>query len=186
MNAVHKSFFLHAIPLCFVLGGCAARPAVEQETWDFWASGKLAVRSAGEGHSARFNWRQFGRDYDIDVWGPLGQGRTQLAGDANRMMVSRGERMLDDGRPEDVMLRHLGWTFPVDALPAWLRGDPYEGLALTAVQEDDEGRVSGFEQAGWTVGFERFKDFAGGLGPGRITATRGDYRVRVIVTEYRE
>ena len=88
VNSVHKSLFLQAILLVLLLSGCASGPRIAQENWDFWASGKLAVRNAEEGHSARFNWRQLGGEYDIDVWGPLGQGRTQLVGDAQLMTVS--------------------------------------------------------------------------------------------------
>ena len=186
MISVHKSLFLQAILLNVVLLGCAGRAPSQQENWDFWVSGKLAVTSAGEGHSARFNWRQLADHYEIEVWGPLGQGRTQLSGDAQQMTVKRGTRLLDSGHPDDVMLRHLGWTFPVDALPAWLRGNPHADLALSAVDEDDDGLVHGFRQAGWLVGFERFKQFDQGVRPRRITATRDDYRVRVVVGEYRE
>ncbi len=44
----------------------------------FELNGKMAVRNAAERYSARFIWRQSGRVFDIDVWGPLGQGRVHL------------------------------------------------------------------------------------------------------------
>jgi outer membrane lipoprotein LolB len=184
MNSVHKSLFFHVILASLALAGCVSNEPKGAVDWDFWASGKLAVRDAAGGHSARFNWRQLGGRYDIEVWGPLGQGRTQLFGDNQQMTVTRGERVLDKGHPHEVMGRHLGWTFPVDALPAWLRGEPYSALALSLVSQDGDGRIDGFHQAGWTVDFERFIAYEQGIRPGRITATRGDYRVRVVVNEY--
>ena len=188
MNSAPKSLFLKVILICgmLILAGCVSQPLDREESWDFRVLGKLAVKDAQTGHSARFDWRQVGRIYDVEVWGPLGQGRTRLVGDATRMTVTRGAEVLANGHPDDVMMAHLGWVVPVDALPAWLRGDPYPELALASVVEDAHGRMTSFHQAGWTVDFERYKVFGAEEKPGRITAVRGDYRVRVVIGDYQE
>ena len=132
---------------------------------DFILSGKLAVRDAERGVSLRLRWAQRQDAYDIEVWGPLGQGRTRLQGDAQSMRVTRGDQLLAQGTPEDVMRAQLGWAVPVRYLPAWIRGEPYRPgldrvetpfLRLRHAELDDAGRFTSFEQANWHVALSRY------------------------------
>ncbi len=169
-------FFLMAF---FVLAGCATKaPLAPLEDARFEISGKLGVRWADERFSARFRWRQEASAYDIELWGPLGQGRTFLAGDDRLMEVRNGGgELLDVGPVREVMLRHLGWYLPLAAMPRWISGRPLAGQPLHAVERAVEGHITGFTQLDWRLQFDRFSDGR----PRRITAQRDEYWIRVVL-----
>lgn len=161
--------------------GCAVQPSppVELQTPDFTAIGKIAYRSEGDNHTANFSWRQFDERYAVEVWGPLGQGRSQFSGDAEQMTVTRGDKLLAEGLPEEIMYTHLGWSLPVALVPQWLQGH-----GVTA----ENPRL---EVAGWVVEFSRFgpldsgSDSGGdGLHPKRLEARNGPQRLIVSIREF--
>ena len=138
--------------------------------------------------SGRFRWRQLGDAYWVEVWGPLGQGRTYLEGDAGHMTVRRGSGVLAQGRPGEVMRTHLGWYVPTSQLARWIQGEV--GTAAQDVKKDDVGRVSSFTHEEWQVTLDRFADVEGGLDatssaqlPGRIKATSETQRITVMITD---
>ena len=87
MLVVYKSLFYMVILAVFTLSGCAGRqtPVVPGDMATVNITGKLSIRLEGSGHTANFRWRQTGENYLIEVWGPLGQGRTTLQGDPAAM-----------------------------------------------------------------------------------------------------
>ncbi len=184
-NLVAKSLILNSILLTFLLAGCVAKPLVPPDELNFQILGKIGVKQDGEGFSANFDWRQHSQArYEIDVWGPLGQGRTQLKGDPRAMQVSRGEQILALGQPEEVMLAHLGWSLPLDVLPAWIRGEPAAQYRYDSTGLDEQGRFVEFTQAGWLVSLSRYDQRDGLTTPGRIKASQADKTITVIVREY--
>jgi outer membrane lipoprotein LolB len=186
-NAVVKSLILKGISLT-LLGACATAPVPPDARLVFTANGKFGISSAAEGYSARFSWRHYADGYDIEVWGPLGQGRTRLRGDDGYMQVLRGQENLAEGTPEQVMFSHLGWSVPVGVLPHWIQGYPAPQMPYADAELDEQGRYTGFMQSGWQVSLERYLQRAGVgpevLTPGRIVARNGLRKVTVVVREY--
>ncbi|NIP16221.1 MAG: outer membrane lipoprotein LolB [Pseudomonadales bacterium] len=156
---------------------------------DFELRGKAGVVDGAESFSARFIWRQYGSAFSIDLWGPLGQGRVRLDGDERRLAIVDGSgAVLSEGPHADVMRAHLGWSLPLDVLPSWVLGTPGDGTGAGDRQYDDDGRLVGFEQLDWSVAYARHSEVQTLRGPrwlpGRITATRGDYRVRLSISDW--
>lgn len=157
---------------CLMSGCQSVAPATGlADEVDFVAEGKLAVRDGAESHSGNFRWQQSGDGYRVEVWGPLGQGRTQFSGNAQDMRVLQGQKLLARGRPEDIMAAHVGWSIPVDLLPGWLRGD--------GVRDD----LADIEVDGWWVSFSAFQGEGDRRSPRRIRATRGDRRIVVSIRQ---
>ena len=186
VNRAAKPLILKAIFALLLLGGCVAKPVPLNPGVDFRVSGKFGIRDGREGYSARFSWQQSMDAYDIEVWGPLGQGRTQLRGDSLSMAVFQGGEVLTRGAPEDVMAASLGWSVPVAVLPAWIRGMPHRQVAHAAAVRDDQGRYTEFVQADWRVELSRYERSVDGATPGRIVAENGARRVTVLVRDYTE
>lgn len=180
-------FLLLAAAACSTLGGPGPEPG------GFDLRGKLGVVQGGESFSARFLWRQQGSRFTIDLWGPLGQGRVQLAGDPGELELRDGDgSVISRGAPETIMQRHLGWTLPLGVLPEWVRGRPAPGLPVGAPERDAQGRWNAFEQLGWQVALERYAEPskpADGTGsaavPYRVTVRRDGCRVRLAISEWR-
>ena len=147
--------------------------------------GKIAVRDGDSAFAASFDWVQVRGTFDIELWGPLGQGRFRLHGDRDRLSVTdaRGATTVGLGA-ESFMLETLGWSIPIDALPHWVRGRYDPNDALRAVRRRADGSFAGFEQSGWAVELSRWQESALGPVPGRIVATQRDRRVVVVCKEW--
>ena len=198
-GAAFKRLFFLAF-FAGLLAGCATLPQ-PGPAGGFVLRGKLGVVDARDSFSARFLWQQRDDEFAIELWGPLGQGRVQLTGRDGSLALREGDgAIIDSGAPEDVMRRHLGWSLPMEVLPAWVRGGPAPGHRVSGRIVDDDGRLTGFRQLGWTVTLERFRAVEGGTAPvsagvgapapasmlpHRITASRGEYRVRLAVSDWR-
>lgn len=172
--------------------GCTTLPREGPAPGGFNLRGKLGVVDGTENFSARFLWRQQATAFDIDLWGPLGQGRVQLSGDERTLELRDGDgSVLSRGEPESVMQRHLGWSLPLSVLPHWVRGQPAPGMPASARQRDEAGRLIRFQQLGWEVDLERYQSLDGAEAeqtapvlPYRITARRDTYRVRLAISEW--
>lgn len=187
MNVL-KPFILKLFCLALCAGCASFRPPVETPA-DFEVRGKAGVVEGAESFSARFVWRQYGSAFTIDLWGPLGQGRVRLDGDERRLAIVDGKgAVISEGPHAEVMRTHLGWSLPLDVLPSWVLGKPGEGTGAGGRQYDDDGRLVAFEQLDWSVAYARHNQVQTARGsrwlPGRITAVRGDYRVRLFISDW--
>jgi outer membrane lipoprotein LolB len=173
---------------CAALRGPGALPALEPGGFEL--RGKLGVSDAAESFSARFLWRQQGPDFNIDLWGPFGQGRVQLIGDERELTLLDGDgAVITRGPHETVMRRNLGWSLPLRVLPAWVQGRPDAHWPAREEIRDDAGHLTAFSQLDWEVQLERFARPDGVSTdrelPYRVTAQRGPYRVRLAISEWR-
>ena len=181
-----KYLIFKVILYLFGVAGCAATaPLSSTAPVEFEVLGKIGVRNGQQGYSAQFTWRQYFDGYQVEVWGPLGQGRTRLEGrkEAATMLVWRGDRLLGQGAPQQIMMDNLGWSMPVDVLPFWMRGQPHGKIPVMHEIRDASGRFVRFSQAGWQVEMNRYAT-AQARTPGRVVARQADRTITVIVREF--
>ena len=178
----------------FALAGCVAIDRSEMSNLDFRLRGKIAVRfqdpdhvdrSGGKAFTASFDWRQAGARYEIDLWGPLGQGHIRISGNGSALRVtdSRGET-LRNANASALMEQALGWAVPTNTLRHWVRGryDPSAPATIRGYAED--GRLKQFEQLGWAVRVLRWHDAAIGPAPGKIVAEQAHRRIVVVCRDW--
>ena len=171
--------------LLLLTSGCAVVPDRPDRPADFDAEGRMAVRSGSDGFTASFTWQQWDDQYQISMWGPFGQGRTTISGNARRLVIfdGRGERRYA-GAPGRLMRSQLGWSLPLAVLPTWLQGQPADGYPVDAVQADAQGRLTYFDQLGWRVELDRYQDTTYGVRPARLKATGEDARITVSIRRW--
>ena len=92
--------------------------------------------------------------------------------------------MVAEGKHEEVMATRLGWTLPLDVLPSWALGQPEKSLSVASKQYDEAGRLIAFEQLSWRVSYAQFRMVGERSLPRRITALKGDYRVRLVISSW--
>ena len=145
----------------------------------FDLSGRFSVVQDGRATSGNFLWRQFAAGFELDLWGPLGQGRARLIGtDGGLTMVNAHGETVRSGDAEALMRRELGWFAPLDAFAAWVTGRP---------APDWPARVHGhgsFEQLGWRVEVKSWRDVHGQTLPRRLEASRPGTRIVVVCREW--
>ena len=99
----------------FSMPGCQTVPAPPQAGAPVvqLVVGKLAGRLDGEGFTASFRWQRLaGGGHNIELWGPLGQGRTQLVGDQQHLEIRQGGEVVaqeQDGEGRLQGFTQLGW-----------------------------------------------------------------------------
>ena len=184
-----NTLFLIVLSFSTLLSACAVLPPLgEGLAADFRVRGKIGVRdqsSADGSFSASFDWIQAGDAFAIELWGPLGQGRTRLTGDDKALTVTDAHGVTLAGKsPEALMQEHLGWSAPVNVLQYWIRGRLAPGQPANALDRNAAGRLTRFKQLGWAVELSRWREGSAGPVPGRVRATRHGRRITVVCKEW--
>lgn len=190
-----------------VLAGCATqapRPALPAVAGDpaahqqqraallagmpAWAlSGRVALSNGRDGGSGRIDWQQDGPRFDVSLSAPVTRQSWRLRGEPAGQALLEG---LGDGprRGPDarlLLLEATRWDIPVEALSAWVRGVPANEGAFgdVSVKFGEDGRLSRLVQDGWTIAYDDWQHATGQPVelPHRLTAIRGESRVRLVV-----
>ncbi|PJK12639.1 outer membrane lipoprotein LolB [Lysobacteraceae bacterium NML120232] len=159
----------------------AALPTGVDGAWQML--GRVAVASGSNSGNARLEWQQQGaRDYQVVLSAPLTRQSWRL--------VVRPDAAVIHGLPEGArqggdaarLLHEVsGWQIPLESLPYWLRGRPAPERLPEQYRFDAEGRLIGLLQNGWNIEFSH-----GAQWPARISASRGENRVRLVVDTWSE
>ena len=173
-------------------GTAAGRPGAPpaDPTRSFIAQGKISLRpladSGIQGFTASYRWQQTGADFDLELWGALGQGRTRIHGGAGRVtIVDSTGRTVKSRRPQRLLRRHLGWSLPLDVLGWWLQGQPAPVPAPRRMKFQPNADLVLLEQLDWTLRFDRHADVAAQQRrPGRIRAENDSLRLTIVVREW--
>ncbi|PPK52363.1 lipoprotein insertase outer membrane protein LolB [Marinobacter persicus] len=165
--------------------------ARELREFDRWVlSGKMAVKQPSDSGSAVINrWQQYGNHYDLSLSSSfLGMGSTRIKGAPGfiELTLSNGDTYRS-ANPEQLLNDATGWQLPVDSLVWWLRGLPAPDTEHRLLF-DQNNQLAIIEQNGWEIRYDRWRRFVADKPelPARITALKGDKRVRVVIADWRE
>lgn len=158
---------------------------------DHWTlSGKLAVRQPSDSGTAIINhWIQNGEAYDLALSSSfLGMGSTTLRGVPGfiELTLANGETYRSS-EPEALVAAATGWQLPLDNLVWWIRGLPSPASDYRLLF-DEQDKLAMIRQAGWEIRYDRWQPFLADYPelPARITALKGDKRVRVVISDWQE
>lgn len=165
------------------IGGLVTQAFAEAAGPGWSLQGRAAISTGTQSGNARIEWQQSSvpGSYEVTLSAPVTRQSWRLRVDEGRATLSGLEGGDRSGADAGLLLREAtGWDIPVAALRFWLRGLPVEADA-TQYQFDAHQRLIGLDQDGWRIDFENHR--ADGL-PGRITATRGESRVRLVIDQW--
>ena len=185
--------------LLVVLAGCAA-PRIKpdanllagqdarehtlatQRTWQL--DGRLGVSDGHDGGSGSLQWHQDGDTFDFSVHAPVTGKTWVLSGDAHRAELKGLREQAVEGDSASALLeRELGWHVPVAELTSWVRGARANGDAR--IEFNSDGLPAVIEQDGWKIEYPDYDTAQRPPLPRRIFASRGEYRVRLSVSQWR-
>jgi outer membrane lipoprotein LolB len=158
-----------------------ARRAALQSRETFDLTGRIAVAAAQEGFNAKLRWQQQGKQSDLALDGPLGVGgvRIESNGDSLKVINSRGEQ-LDSAAAKREIEARLGFEPPIASLRYWVLGVPDPSHPADEVL-DDSKRLATLKQDGWQIDYGSYADVQGQALPSKVTLTRENIRVRLVV-----
>jgi len=87
--------------------------------------------------------------------------------------------------PEKLIQAATGWQLPIDNLTWWIKGLPAPDGDFRLLF-DEQNKLAILEQDGWEIRYDRWQPFIETLPalPARITALKGDKRVRVVISRW--
>jgi outer membrane lipoprotein LolB len=157
MSILHK-MSLSLITSSLFLTGCqqftqplgpAPAPMVEAHN-QFNLQGKIGVRTPQQSGSAFFRWAQDNQDFDIELSGILGVGKTQISGKPGEVTLnSANTGLIRAESPEELLQQATGWNAPITHLVQWVQARPASTDAK--ITKDDLQRPTQFIEDDWTV-----------------------------------
>ena len=184
--AVCSRFLVRSLPisvLVLFLAGCAGLPSksLSVAAESYTISGKLIVIQPEKRSSVRFRWTQQTKSFQMDLWGPLGVGRTSIAGSSIYAELTQGTEVIRRGVPREIMQRQLGWSAPIEVFPYWVLGVVAPNTVVESFEKDKLGRLMRFSQAGWSVSYAGHVQDEGRWRPSRITIAGHNLQLRLII-----
>lgn len=160
------------------------RLAALQAIGQFDLQGRLAAATGTEGFSAGLRWHQQDDHASIDLSAPLGFGAAHIEQSTAdlKLTTSKGQ-VLDSAAASDELRATLGFEPPLASLRFWILGasDP-KTRALESL--DTEQRLAHLEQDGWQVDYADYVLVQQQWLPRRLSVTRGELRLRVVIDHW--
>ena len=164
MSRFRSRFLVTASLAMFSLSGCqliSQQPTLPSSTIDpaqalqqnqFSLQGKIGVKTPDQSGSAFYTWIQNGPQFNIQLNGALGVGKTIIEGQAGQVTLDNAKTgLITAATPEELLQQATGWVAPITALVDWVQARP--ATAQAEIQKDDADRIAHLKEAGWSVDF---------------------------------
>lgn len=187
-----KHILLGVITTAF-LAGCSISPSTPKApipdraeditTWQ--TEGRVGIRTAQDAVSGNFNWEHSPEHYELNIYGPFGQGATRIEGiPGKESRLTYDDKDLRGPSAEALLYHELGWHFPVTNVQYWIRGLPAPDSAAEISYQSDGITPEQIVQDGWTITYREFTSLGTLRLPQRLQVTHSPYRVNLIVTDW--
>jgi outer membrane lipoprotein LolB len=148
------------------------------ESWQ--VDGRAAVAFGTQGWQASLHWRQSGTVTEVNLSGPLGIGALSLKQGPDGLS-------LNGAPPSEAVMAQLqdklGFALPLENLHYWLLGIPNPAAAYELTRNEQD-RAKTLEQGGWSIVYDRYMPVKGDVLPARLSLSREDVRVRIIIDRW--
>lgn len=119
--------------------------------------------------SAMLNWQQQDDEFTIRLNGPFGLGAVKLSGNKAEAVLKQSGRDPMIARNADVLLaRAAGITTPLNHLRYWIKGQPAPSKSKNHLYDELGVNLLGFDQHGWRIELDRYRQFGAFDLPARI------------------
>lgn len=117
---------------------------------NFSLQGKIGVKTPAQSGSAFFTWVQQQNEFDIELSGILGVGKTQISGTPGQVTLNSAKTgLIKAATAEELLQRATGWQAPITHLVDWVQAKP--ATTQAKISKDESNRPIQFLEDGWTV-----------------------------------
>jgi len=182
----HPMTFLKKAALFFMassvllLQGCSSLPQPNNPLSNWSVSGKIGITTPKESVAGFIEWQQLENNFDVYVSGPLSVGSTRIKGNAERISITQNGKTISGLNPQKLIYEQLGWFFPVQNLPFWLKGQaaPYSAASKT----EEDGRLMQIKQDKWLVAYPRYNEYYDQ--PSKIKISQGQWKFLIVIKNW--
>lgn len=179
-----KLAWLCNVCLITLMTGCATFPGLtEHESADWAFQGKMAIKNSTEASSFNITWLQLNDVFDIELSGPLGQGRISIHGDQRSVTLTQGSDQWSANSLEDLLWDLQQIQLPLDYLQYWVRARPKPTEPFSQQVDSETAQVSELTQAGWLVKYSSYHDDFPMM-PKNLSFIRDDSSGKLVIREW--
>ena len=118
----------------------------------FELQGKIGVKTPKQSGSAFYTWSQNQQDFNIQLNGIVGIGKTIIEGKAGEVTLNSSKTgRITAQNPEELLEKATGWIAPITHIVSWVQAVPATDNA--AITRDNAQRISHLVEDDWTVDF---------------------------------
>ena len=173
--------------LLLILSACSNQPNLPSATanlkpnaqlWHWQAQGRIAFANEKDNHSANLDWQQNGYNYQLQLFGPLGQGSARLEGRPFKVILTTSDgKQVEASSPEQLLAENSGWELPLSNMVYWIRGITAPGNYQTIDEQT-------FIQNGWKVEWRRFSQVGKHQLPSLLIAEKDQLSFRLAINKW--
>lgn len=116
----------------------------------FSLEGKIGVKTPEKSGSAFFTWVQQQEQFDLELSGILGVGKTQISGKPGAVTLNSAKTgLIQAETAEELLERATGWQAPITHLIDWVQARP--ATTQAKITKDASHRPIQFIEDGWSV-----------------------------------
>ena len=144
--------------------------------------GRLSVRSAYESSLTKLEWRHEPLLDDLTLSTSIGGVVAKLGYSVDGIFLVTSEAQIRRVSEQELQSL-LGYSPPLAHLKYWVRGLADPNIAVTMNERQEMG-VLAFQQDGWSVRLERFNKVGEMLLPNKISLSRKNLKIKLVVDEW--
>lgn len=163
---------------------CSSLPANKTHplTLGNWGvSGKIGITTPQESMAGFIDWQQQDTQFEVYVSGPLSVGNTLIKGNSQKISITKNGKTISGLHPQQLIYEELGWQFPVQNLPYWIKGQ-VAPFSQAVTQKNDDGRLTHIQQDQWQVAYTRYNAYYGQ--PSRIKISQGQWKFIIVIKNW--
>lgn len=169
--------------LSFLISGCSLIPQQAQEDDYDWAfAGRMSITDGQQASSFNVDWQQTDGHFDIELYGPFGQGRTHISGSPEQVTLTQGNQSWAAPDLSQLALELTNMQLPLDYLQYWVRALPKPNIEAIQ-QSNSDGQVILIQQAGWVVDISEYHVDVSTL-PRKLTFSQENSRGRLVIRDW--
>jgi outer membrane lipoprotein LolB len=177
---------LAGLALGGMLAACSTLPAERGAPEPFDLLGRVLVNYDGRSFSSNLRWQHDAEHDELSLMTPTGQTLAHLVDGADGATLTAADKNVYRARSAESLIRSgLGWEMPVTRLQYWVRGRIAPGAPPSAIERDDQQRISTLTQDGWRIVYQYYPpEESGGL-PRRLELSNGTHEIRLVIDSWR-
>lgn len=144
--------------IVITLTACQSLPFQQEKPDQFALKGKIGVRTPQQSGSAFYTWQQQKDEFNIQLTGILGIGKTEIQGKTGAVSLKNAQvGVIEATTPEELLFQATGWYAPISFLKSWIQAKPATENA--EITRDEQQRLSQVIEQDWTVQLSYKNDY---------------------------